>query len=834
METVLHDVRYALRTFVRMRGVVAVAVVTLALGIGATTTMFSVAYAALLRPLPFAKVDRLVILYLSRSTPREGTVRLRWSMPVINNVGAELAPPAAAATVPSGPSKLGRDVFESIATFTSTNISVSGGEQTPEQIDGETVSPNYFETLRISPLAGHLFLSEADPVVLISERLWHRRFNGDPSIVGRTIRLNDDPLTVAGVLPAWFTGLNGKSDVWIPRALAPRLTYSDYLTTPQHFISVVARLRADSSIERANAALAAIGSSLADADGPRDARWSAMALPIGDARIDPTLRRSVLVLLAAAACVLIIACVNVAGLLLARARTREREMAVRLAIGSSRGRLVRQLLTEALLLAAASAACGVLVAEWGVDFFARASPAIVASARNDYGVFSPFAAPALDTRVLLFTLLVTGGTTIACGLTPALQASRPALVPALKDDGRVGGRPRALGGLVVAEIALAVLLLTASGVLLESFIGMQQLRGGFSSEGVLTFWVRPPNARYGPADGPAVVERVLARVEQVPGVVSAAVNRATPFMGGARTTVFFPGKRVDPRTAPVVGRHYVSADYFKTLGVRLIAGRGLTEADRKGRPPVTVINETAARRFWPGEEAIGKRVWFGSATGFTDPSNAVEVVGVVADVAYDGIERSAFNPDFYTSYLQFAYPDTIVLVKARGDFASIIPSLRSAVASVDASMPIFDVQTMDERVNVALARPRFNAGVVSLFAGAALLLAAIGVYGMLSYSVSLRMREIGIRLALGADAARVLRLVLGDGLRLTTAGSAIGLLAALIAGRLVRGWLTGVAEIDARLLAFVGVIMTLVAIVAALLPARRASVVDPVSVLRSE
>ncbi|PYQ73706.1 MAG: hypothetical protein DMG01_22045 [Acidobacteria bacterium] len=821
METVLHDVRYALRTFARMRGVAAVAVVTLALGIAATTTMFSVAYAALLRPLPFTAVDRLVILYISRSTPREGTVRLRWSKPVIDIVGA-VAPYA----------------FESIATFTSTNISLSGGEQTPEQVDGETVSPDYFDTLRVSPIAGRVFAGEDDAVVLISERLWRRRFNADPSIVGRNIRLNDDPLTVAGVLPASFTGLNGKSDVWIPRALAPRLIYSDYLTTPQHFINVVARLRAGTTLGQANAALATIGPSLADADGPRDARWSAMALPIGDARIDPTLRRSVFVLLAAASCVLLIACVNVAGLLLARARTREREMAVRLAIGSSRGRLVRQLLTEALLLAVASAAFGVLLAEWGVEVFARTSPAIIASARNDYGVFAPFAAPALDVRVLLFTLLITVATTIACGLTPALQASRPTLVPALKEDVRTGGgRHRALGGLVIAEVALAVLLLTASGLLLESFAGMQQLRAGFAPDGVLTFWVRPPNSRYAPADGPAIIERVLARIEQVPGVVSAAVNRATPFMGGARTTVFFPDRPVDPRTAPSVGRHYVSAAYFRTLGVPLVAGRLLTAADRKGRPPVTVINETAARRFWPGENPIGKHVWFGSATGFTDPSNPVEVVGIVGDVPYDGVASgsafSAFHPDFYTSYLQFSYPDTIVLVKTRGDTAAIVPALRSAVASVDQSMPIFDLQTLDERVSVALARPRFNASVVALFAGAALLLAAIGVYGMLSYSVSSRLREIGIRLALGADAARVLRLVLADGLRLTAAGGGIGLAAALVAWRLLRGWLIGVADLDPRLLVFVAAAMALVASAAALLPARRASAVDPAIVLRN-
>jgi predicted permease len=825
MDTILRDVRYALRTLARARAMTAVAVATLALGIGTTATMFSVAYAALWRPLPFGDVERLVILYQTRSTPRDGLIRLRWSKPTID----QLATTVVQAFRPAGASD--EPAFDSLATFTATNLTLSGPGD-PEQLDGETVSPEYFSTLRVAPIVGRTFdTDQVSDTIVISERLWRRRFTGDAKILGRVVRVNDLPLTIIGVLPGSFAGLNGRSQLWIPRSIAPRLTYADYLTTPQHFISVVARIRGD--IGGVNAALAAIGPRLADSASAPDAVWSARAVPIGEARIDPTLRRSVIVLVVAAFCVLLTASVNVAGLLLARARTRQREMAVRLAIGSSRTRLVGQLLAEAGILSLMATAGGIAIAAWGIDVFASLSPDVIASARNDYGTFSPFATPQLDVGILLFTLAVTVGTTIVCGLAPALQASRPDLVARLKQDDRGGTRHRALGALVAGEIALAFLLLVSAGLLLESFARIERLRSGFVANDVLTFWVRPPNSKYPPADGPAIVERMLSAVEQTPGVRTAAVNRCTPFTGCARTVVFFPGHPADPQSAPVVGRHYVSADYFRTLAIPLVAGRALTPSDRAGRPPVTVVNETAARRFWPGENPIGKRVWFGSATGFTDPTRPVEVVGVVGDVKYESVDQPV-NADFYTSYLQFAYPDTMVIVRAAGSASAIVPALRTAVASVDASIPIFDVLTLDDRIAAAVSRPRFNAGVVSLFAAAALLLAAIGVYGMLSYSVSSRMRELGVRLALGASRARVTRLVVGDGLRLTAIGGAIGAAGAIAAARALRGWLTGVGDLDPWMTAGAAIVLFAAAFLAAFIPARRAGAVDPLTVLRQE
>jgi putative ABC transport system permease protein len=315
----------------------------------------------------------------------------------------------------------------------------------------------------------------------------------------------------------------------------------------------------------------------------------------------------------------------------------------------------------------------------------------------------------------------------------------------------------------------------------------------------------------------------------------AAVNRCTPFSGCARTILFLPDRLVNRADAPVVGRHYISSDYFRTLGIPVIAGRALTAADRAGSPPVAIVNESGARRFWPGQNAIGKHVWFGTTTGpFSDPAHAVEIVGVVGDVKYEGAEQPdrPTGADFYTSYLQFAYPDTMVIVKTRGSATSLLPAMRRAVAAVDPALPIYDAMTLDERITAAVARPRFNATLLTAFAGAALLLAAIGVYGVLSYSVSSRMREIGVRLALGADAPRVMRLVLGEGLRLATLGAAIGIAASMAIARLAQGLLVDVAAWDPRLLGVAGVIMIAVATLAAFVPARRAGAVDPIIVLR--
>ncbi|HMD33856.1 MAG TPA: ADOP family duplicated permease, partial [Vicinamibacterales bacterium] len=684
---------------------------------------------------------------------------------------------------------------------------------------------------------------------ILSERMWRQRYAADPAVVGSTIRINDVPLTIIGVLPAPFAGLSGKAVVWIPPTMAARLTYSEYMTSPQHFIMVVARLRESQgsrdsldSFERANAELRTIGPRFADATSPATTTWGAEAVRLSDARVDADYRRFAMLLMGSAICVLLIACVNVASVLLARARTRRRETAIRVAMGSSRGRLLQQLLAEGVVMAAAAGGVGTLLAIWGMRLFARTAPAVVPMASNNYSAIAIFGVPALDASVLLFTLATTAATTIVFTLVPAFGASGLELSTALKEDDRGGGRSRrALAGLVVTEIAVAVLLLVGAGVLIESFARVQSLRTGFVPDGVLTFWLRPSNSRYQPADGPMIVERLLTSIQRAPGVDSAAVNRCVPFTGCSRSVVFFADRPVDPQNAPPVGRHYISADYFRTLGIPLLAGRGLTDADRAGAPPVTVVGETAARRFWPDESPIGKQVWFGTTTGFISRARAATVVGVVGDVKYEGVDNvstsasaAGYRPEFYTSYLQFSYPDTMVMVHSRQPASTLLPALRSAVASVEPSLPLYDILTLEDRVDGVLARPRFSAALLGTFAGTALFLAAIGVYGMLSYSVSSRLRELGVRLALGAGPERVVALIVGDGLRLATIGILIGLAAALAGERMLRTLLPGVTAVDGSLLALVAGVMAAVAAFAAFVPAKRAAAVDPIEVLRAE
>jgi len=825
MDSVANDVRHALRALARLRAPGLLALATLALGIGATTTMFGVVDAALLRPPPFVQPDRLVMVSQTRTTPRDGTNRLRWSWPHIRELQRSTT------------------TFDAMASITGPVFSLSGRGD-PEQIDGEIVSPDYFRVMRAVPMAGRVFTADesarADAVALVSARLWQRRFASDPAMVGRTVRLNDVPVTVIGILPDGFAGLTGKADVWISPPMSTYLAYAEYLVTPQHFISVVARLKDGITIAEANAALASVAGGLGD-ESPPAARWSAVAVPVGKARVDATVRNSALVLLAASVCVLVIACVNIASLLLARGRMRRREIAIRLAIGSSRIGLVRLLLTEGLVMAAVAGAGGAIVAGWGLSVFARIAPAVIPTSRNDYGVFAAYTAR-LDVRVLLFALAVSIGTTVLFALAPAWSASKTDLTSAQKDDDRGSGRAsRALGAFVIAETALAVLLLAGAGLLLESFASIQNRRTGFNGENVLTFWVRPPAARYDyPADGPSIVERILTRVQAVPGVAFAAVNRCTPFTGCARSVAFLPGQPIAATNAPGVGRHYISTDYFRTLGIPLIAGRALTPADRAGASPVAVVNQAGARRFWPGQNPIGQHVWFGTTTGpFSPRERPVEIVGVVGDVKYEPVDQAddPARADFYTSYLQFSYPDTMVLVKAVDGVPaaeSLVPALRTAVASVDDGLPIFDVMMLDERIDVAVARPRFNATLLATFAASALLLAALGIYSVLSYAVSSRLREIGIRLALGADSTSVLALVLGDGLRLAGAGAVIGIVGAVAVARVLRSVLVGVGALGASTVALSAGVLFAVTALAAFVPARLASRVDPAVVLRNE
>jgi putative ABC transport system permease protein len=822
----LLDLRSAARNLARMRAAGSAAVLTIAIGIAAMTTMFSVVYAALLRPLPFHDADRLAVLFLTQRTPRDGLTRQRWSWPDVVQLQRSLTS------------------FESVASHTPVLVAISGGQGEPEQIDGEVVSAEYWRVLNVRARHGRVFTTDDDgqPIILISARLWRQRFSADPALVGRTFRVNDMPLTVIGILPEGFSGLSGKADLWIAPPMAARLTYADYLVTPQKFISIVGRLKPNVGIDAANAELGAIAHRFVPAPTTitqPGTTWSSIVVRINDVRADPILRRSALALLGASACVLLIACVNVACLLLARASTRRREIAVRLAIGSGRGRIVRQLLTEGFLISALGGAGGVLLALWGVKVFARTMPEVIPTGQASYLAVAALGEPALDARVLLFSLAITVATTLLSALAPALRASRPDLTSALKAEARgIAPRGQALSALITAEMALATLLLVGSGWLIDTFMRIQDRRAGFNAERVVTFWVRPPVSRYDVSEGPAVVERLVTRVQAVPGVETAAVNRCTPFTGCASGMVMFADRPAGTANRFGVGRHYVSADYFATLGIPVLAGRALRDSDRLGAPLVAVINEGGARRFWSGESPLGKRIRFITNVGaFADPEQTVEIVGVVGDVKYGSVDQldSPDRAELYTSYHQFSWTDTMMLVKARSAPGAIVPALRQAVASFDPSLPIYDVLTLEDRIDAAVARPRFNAALLAIFAGVALLLAAIGVYGVLSYSVSARAREIGVRLALGAPQTRVAGRVLGGALRPATLGACIGLAGAAALMRVLRRldvFGQSASVVDPRLYAAVIAVLMVIARVAALIPAGRAARVYPLVVLR--
>jgi len=826
MSAIRYDLRQAVRTLARMPGTTLLSVVTLGLGIAAATTTFSAVYAAIFRPIPFQDPDRLLYLQTTRQTASGGTVLLRWSLAKADALREQARS------------------FAAISTYTRSyvGIAVARAEAgNAEQIDCEVVGAGYFDVLQVKPAIGRVFTPDEEApghaVVVLGDAIWKRQFGGDPAALGRTLLVNGVPLTVVGVMPPGFDGVSGYAAFWWPRGMAPQLTYREYLTTPQHFLNLVARLRPGVTLAQANAELAALGPGLPMTLDPNaePARWSATAIPLGEARVDASQRRVLMLLLAGGGCVLLVTCVNVAMLLLTRARSRRGEMAIRLALGAARRRLVQHLLVESALIATAGGVLGVLLAGWGITWLRHAAPAVMPSPQNNYGQISGFATPSLDGAILVFVALIAIATTLAFGIAPALTASGAAPADALAVSSRgVAGRGRggALTMLVTSQIAVAVLLLSGALLLAGTVSRLQADRSGFD-DSALTFWVNAPASRYADEQGPQVVERLLERIGRVPGVSEAAVNRCTPYGAScARTILFFPGRPAVAAAAPVIGRHYVSPRYFHALGIRLLRGRLVTDDDRQGRPPVTVINETAARRFWPGEDPIGKRVWFGSAPGFTDPAHPVEVVGVVSDVKY-WPPNEPIGPDFYTSYLQFTYPSSLYVVKA-ADPATVIPAIRRAVAEIDPTLPIYDVQLVNERVAEAVARPRFTAIVTAIFAVSAAALAAMGVFGVMAYTVSLRREELAVRLALGATPRGLRHHVLGQAARLAAIGIVAGLLASVWLLRSIGSMLYGLSPRDPVALSVAAAAMGTVALLAALVPAWRASTTDPMAVLRRQ
>jgi putative ABC transport system permease protein len=830
METILQDLRYASRILWKQPGFTLTAVLTLAVGIGANTAIYSVVDATLLRTLPFQDPDRLmrVSLTLPERQGRPSIDDMYWSYPKYQTF------------------RQVQQVFEDVALYRDRTFNLTGTDEA-ERVLAEVVSAGYLPILGIKPHVGRLFLPEEDttpdthPVAILGYGLWQRRFAGDQAIVGRNITLDTRSYTVVGVLPAGFQGLTGGAEIWLPTMTSGAREISMPFW---HSYQLIARLKPGVSEAQAKSAVAILGQRVDEAHpGPKKAGAAlvgagAKARTLEEARIDPAIRKSVLVLFAAVAFVLLIACVNIANLLLARGSARAREIAIRLAVGASRTRLIKQLLTESVVLALLGALGSLALASWGVTFLSTINPA----SGNTFGgrlsglTLIGLNSIRIDASALLFTFGVAMLTGFLFGLFPALHASRADLTDALKGGARTAslGGIRALTGksvLVVTEVALALVLLVGAGLMIKSFGRLLATRTGVDAENVLTLRINLPPAQSNLEAPAAFFTELESRIAALPGVLSVGMSNCHPLAGNCNGTPIWFRDRPDVArgTEPFVGIHYVSPDYFKSMKIPLIRGRWFTPADGPGAPKVVLISEGAARKFWPGEDPIGKPIAVGQP-GFGDRA---EIAGIVGDVRYRQMDELP-RPDVYISHLQSPQDSLVIFARTSGNPLGLAPAVRREVSALNKDLPVYDIRSMRDRIGEATSRARFSASLLGIFASIALVLAALGIYGVMSYAVNQRTREIGIRIALGAQPGDVLGPVVGRGLILTMIGIAIGVVAALASTRVLTTLLYEVKPSDPATYAVIAAVLGAVALLASYIPARRATLVDPLTALRAE
>ena len=815
----LQDLRYGLRTLVGSPAFTVVAVLSLALGIGANTAIFSLVNRVLLEPLPVRDVERLAAVFL---TDERNPGRLPLSDLNFRDLRDQ------------------NEVFEGMAAFTFSQLNYSTGGES-EQILAQVVTANYFSVLGAEAALGRTFSPDEGtsmvPVAVISHGFWERRLGREPAVVGKTLTLNRTPLTIIGVAARGFTGtlLGGGPEVWVPTAMhdvvQPNFTW--YNERRGLFLFAVGRLKAGATLEHAGANLRTVFARLEQAYPADNKGRSAGAVSLLDARLNPdgqggpVIVQVAAILMVVVGIVLLIACANVANLSLARASGRRREIAIRLALGARRSRIVRQLLTESLLLAAAGGLLGVLLAYW-------TTAALI-------GADLPLPIPlddalVIDGGVLGFTTGLALLTGVLFGLAPAIQSSRPDVVPVLKNESvPTGAGRRGLASLftmrqalVVAQVALSLLSLVAAGLFLRSLRNAQQIDPGFETESVLVMTVNLGREGYTPERGQVFYRQVAERAASLPGVLGAAVAQNPPLAGGFLRSVFPEGQDTTTQERVLVQVNSVSPGYFEAIGTPLLRGRAFIESDTDGAPSVVVINEIMAERFWPGQDAIGKRFTFFGASQFTT------VVGIARNAKYNGVAEDPI-PFIYQPLRQNYSPAATLHVRASGHAAALASHVRQLVRESDPTLSVFNVRTLEEQVSRSLQPVRFNVVMLSIFAGLALLLAAIGLYGVANYSVTQRTREIGVRMALGAARWSVLRLVLGQGVCLVAAGLGLGLALALVATAFVppRLLLT-VSPRDPATFLTTAALLAAVALVASYIPASRATRIDPLIALRTE
>ncbi len=813
LDTLLQDVRFGARVLAKNRGFTAVAVLTLALGIGANSAIFSIVNAVLLRPLPFKEPDRLVLV-------REHFPKLYG--PAVNLSGAEFLD-----------YQDGNNVFSQTAGFTDFKVNLtSQGE--PQRVQAARVSASFFPTLGVAPALGRGFSAEEDQpgrndVVVLSNALWRGQFGGDASIVGKTVRLDGRPFTVIGVMPQSFEFpyrdelMDAEAELWVPLALTDKEKQGRADSFDFRFVG---RLKPDVTLAQAQADIGTIAARMRQ-EHP-DVYSGNLEMTAGvvafKEKIVGNVRPLLLILFGAVGLVLLIACANVANLLLARGAARQKEIALRSVLGAGRLRLVRQLLTEGLLLSLSASALGLLIAVWAVGLVSRFGPRDVPRLQD----------VSLDTTVLLFTLLASLLTGLLFGLAPAIHGARLNLGDALKQtSGRASGgreskRLRAL--LVVFETAAAVVLLVSAGLLVNSFVRLMRVQPGFDSEGVIVARTALPATRYPREEqNKAVYRQVLARLAATPGVKSAGVATYLPLAGD--WGIGFRVEGAGENEFHNADGTWVSNDYLRTMGIRLLKGRGFTDDDREDTTPVIIVNQTLARTYFTGGDAVGKRLQWGGWNG----GQWLTIVGVVNDVKVSALDAET-QPMIYMPIFQIprARPNVIFVARTDASLAALAASMRDAIRSVDKELPAYDIRTMNDVVAQSVAQRRFSMMLLSVFGATALLLAAGGIYGVLSYWVTQRMQEIGIRMALGAQMRDVFRLVVGQGMQLALVGVAVGLTGALAVTRLMSGLLFGVGATDPATFILVALLLTAVALLASYIPARRATKVDPMVVLKYE
>jgi len=813
MEMFWQDVRYGVRMLLKAPSISIVATIALALGIGANAAIFSVVNAVLLRPLPFANSEQLMNVWETDSV--RGYKRGSASYPNFVDWREQ------------------NHVFDHISTYHNNDFIMTGrGEST--RLQGAVVNADLFPLLGVSPVIGRGFLpaednpGEGGRVVVLSQALFQKRFNSDPNIVNQSMVLDGKTYTIVGVMPGafQFPVQNDPVELWTTVALDRE--GKDPITEERgaHYMQVIARLKPGVSKEQAQAEMTAISARLEQQYPDKDLHKSTSVESTLESLVGD-IRPALLILLGAVGFVLLIACANVANLLLARAMTRQKEMAIRSALGASRLRVVRQLLTESVILALAGGLLGLVLAVWWSDL-------LVALGKNNI----PRALQVgLDWRVLGFTLLVSVLTGVVFGLVPALHSSKTELTESLKEGGRSGGegarRNRIRGVLVVGELAIAVVLLVGAGLLIQSLWRLRQVSPGFESENLLTFVVGIPEVKYPVAKQAQFYHDLVARIESLPGVRSAGSVIPLPLSGDAFSISFeTEGRPVAKGDQPSADFFAVEPGYFKTMGISMLKGREFTDRDDKGGPPVVVVNQAFAKKFFPNEDAVGKRIKPGISTDTDEPAMR-EIIGVASDIRNRNLS-SDLRAGYYVPAAQIPFNQMTLVVRTTNDPHSLITAVQNEVHAMDNELPVFNIKTMDEYISGTVAGPRFNATLLVIFAAVALVLTIVGLYGVMSYSVAQRTNEIGIRMALGAQAGDVLRLIVSQGFKLVLLGLALGLAGALGLTRVISSLLFGVTSKDPYTFAAVAIILAVVALIACYIPARRATRLDPLGALRYE